>query len=178
MVLATILESADGANGEPNGVRNQQLARTSEIGQATPNIGWHDSQIEILSTGEVKVRTWNLTSISLGTVAFNQWHHVALVYDSAAQRVRGYLDGVKATTEPSGNRQAPFESGNEQRWAFGAADSTHQGSGAYFRGQIDDVRVWRTARTTVATSSWATRCRTATTVHATRTTDIIRSPST
>src|SRR6516225_4676017 len=38
----------------------------SEVGQAAINSGWHDSQLEIESSGQVNVRVWNLSSVSLG----------------------------------------------------------------------------------------------------------------
>ncbi|MEM4973397.1 MAG: LamG-like jellyroll fold domain-containing protein, partial [Candidatus Hadarchaeales archaeon] len=34
-----------------------------ELGQPDINTGWHDSQIEILSTGEVKIRVWGLSAL-------------------------------------------------------------------------------------------------------------------
>ena len=54
-----------------------------ELGQSSINTSWHDSQIEILSTGEVKVRVRNLASVSLGTATFNQWQHAVLRYNKA-----------------------------------------------------------------------------------------------
>ncbi|OGV75042.1 MAG: hypothetical protein A3K18_14425 [Lentisphaerae bacterium RIFOXYA12_64_32] len=114
----------------------------SELSTATPNSSSHDSQIEILSTGEVKVRVWNLTAVSLGKVNFGEWHQVVLRYNRTTQVLDGFLDGVEAATDSSGIRSV-FSS---EYYAFGAADSTNLGSGAFFKGRIDEIRIWNTAR--------------------------------
>ncbi|MHB8956341.1 MAG: putative Ig domain-containing protein [Pirellulaceae bacterium] len=119
----------------------------AEIGQPAVNSGWHDSQLEILATGEVKARVWNLSPVSLGHVSFGTWHHVALRYDKTAAQLDGFLDGV-ASSVVSGDRAAPWESGYGLYYAFGATDTTNMGSGAYFQGMLHDVRVWNRARTT------------------------------
>ena len=120
----------------------------TELGHATLNDPqWHDSQIEITGTGEVKARVWNLNPVSLGTAAFGAWHYVALRYDSSTSVLDGFLDGVHSATASSGARQTPVASGNGQFYAFGAADTTTLGSGAYFNGSLDDLSIWNTART-------------------------------
>ncbi|MFO0969605.1 MAG: LamG-like jellyroll fold domain-containing protein, partial [Gemmataceae bacterium] len=117
----------------------------SELGQSTINTNWHDSQIEVLSTGEVKVRVWNLTSVSLGFVTFGTWHHVALRYDAANTTLVGFLDGVQSAATTTAARQFPSTGG--VYYALGTTDGTNLGSGAYFNGEIDEFRVWNTART-------------------------------
>jgi hypothetical protein len=113
-----------------------------ELGQlALNNTVWHDSQIEILASGEVKVRVWNLSPVSLGTVRFGTWHHAVLRYNRATQKLDGFLDGVEASRDVSGNRSI---SGHIY-YAFGAADTTHLGSGAYFKGVIDEVAIYNRA---------------------------------
>ncbi|MCW8132365.1 MAG: protein kinase [Planctomycetota bacterium] len=114
----------------------------TEIGSADLNGGWHDSQVEVLASGEVKVRVWNLEGVSLGTVKFNEWHHAVLVYDKTAQTLTGYLDGTKAAAETKGARQVPWKNNQGLFYALGAADSTNLGSGAFFKGLIDEVRIY------------------------------------
>lgn len=128
----------------------------SELGQSTPNSGWHDSWIEILSSGEVKARVWNLTSVSLGTVSFGTWNHVAIRYNGT--NVVGFLNGA-ISSSVSGTRQTPPINGtnpnNKQYWAVGTADGTNLGSGAWFNGQVDEMRIWNVARTnTQITGAW------------------------
>ncbi len=90
----------------------------NETGQSAIDTGWRDSQIEVLSNGEVRARVWNLPSISLGFVSFNSWHHVALRYDAALGRMDGFLDGVKAgssNSEISGDVAASTATNQEPR---------------------------------------------------------------
>jgi len=117
----------------------------AELGQSAISTSWHDSQIEILSTGEVKVRVWQLPSVSLGTVNFGEWHYAVLRYNKATLNLDGFLDGIEAATNVSGDRSAPWEYGSGLYYAFGPADTTNLGSGAYFNGSIDEVRIYNRA---------------------------------
>ncbi len=116
-----------------------------ELGDSTTTAPWHDSQIEVLATGEVKVRVWSLTAVSLGTVNFGEWHHVVLRYNKATSNLDGFLDGVEAATDISGDRQAPWEASYGQYYALGLSDTTKMGSGSYFNGSLDDVRIYNRA---------------------------------
>lgn len=116
-----------------------------ELGQTAINTNWHDSQIEVLATGEVKVRVWNLTAVSLGIASFGKWHHAILRYNKATNKLDGFLNGVKSASEVSGDRMAPWESGYGMYYAFGVTDTTKLGGGAYFNGLIDDVRIYNRA---------------------------------
>jgi len=117
----------------------------AELGQGTINSGWHDSQIEILNTGEVKVRVWKLAPVSLGTVNFNEWHHAVLRYNKAASNLDGLLDGVEASTDIIGDRSSPWEYEYGLFYAFGPTDVTNLGSGRYFNGELDEVRIYNRA---------------------------------
>jgi hypothetical protein len=85
--------------------------------------------------------------VSFRNVKFNEWHHVVLVYDHATRTLNGYLDGVKAATEVKGTRSAPPPSA--LFYAFGAADDANMGSGAYFTGLIDEVRIYNRPLTAI-----------------------------
>ena len=102
----------------------------TELGQTTLNTNWHDSQIEILANGTVKVRIWDLTAVTLGTASFNAWHNVVLRYNAATQTLNGFLDGVQSASSSSGARQTPYGSGNGLYYAFGTTDTQNLGSGA------------------------------------------------
>lgn len=121
---------------------NAEGVIVSELGQNTPNTGWHDSQIEILSSGEVKIRVWSLNPVSLGMVSFETWHNVTLRYNTVTNILDGFLDGEEAVSNILGDRSAPFENGYSQIYALGVADGTNLGSGLYFNGLIDEFVVW------------------------------------
>ncbi|MGO9923686.1 MAG: choice-of-anchor Q domain-containing protein, partial [Isosphaeraceae bacterium] len=113
-----------------------------ELGQTALNTGWHDSQIEILANGTVKVRVWNLSAVTLGTASFNAWHNVVLRYSAGTQTLDGFLDGVQSTSSTSGGRSTPYGSGYGLYYAFGATDTTNLGSGAYFNGLIQYISIF------------------------------------
>jgi hypothetical protein len=128
----------------------------SELGQAIPDTTWHDSQVEILATGEVRARVWNVPTVSLGTVTFGSWHHVAVTYEDRGTfgYLNAYLDGVHVAST-TGQRQTPQAAGHQLHYALGAADSSGlgQGPGAAFRGKIDEFRLWNEARDVVSVAS-------------------------
>jgi len=119
----------------------------NELGQAALNTGWHDSHLEILSTGEVKARVWSLTSVSLGFVSFGTWNHAVVRYNSSTSKLDGLLNGVASSGSTTGTRSKSTASGYGYHYAFGGTDTTNLGSGAYFNGTIDEVRIWNIART-------------------------------
>ena len=113
-----------------------------ELGQTTINTGWHDSQIEILASGAVEVRVWDLPAVTLGTASFNAWHNVVLRYDAGTQTLDGFLDGVQSKSSTSGGRSTPYGIGFGLYYAFGATDTTNLGSGAYFNGLIQNINIF------------------------------------
>ena len=66
-----------------------------------------------------------------------QWHHLAGIYDSTNNRVQLYVDGIlraqQATQRPLSTNGLPVR--------IGRAGSD------YLNGQVDELRLWRTART-------------------------------
>ena len=102
--------------------------------------GWHDSWIEVLAGGTLKVSVWNCSAVTVGTVSFGAWNHVVLTY--AAGSLGGALNGVTATPNVC-TRSTP--GGGTLYYALGLADGTNMGSGAYFTGAMDDVRIYTRA---------------------------------
>jgi YD repeat-containing protein len=120
------------------------------------SVGWMNSQLEVVTTptnsavGFVRARVWPRTSpgITLGIVSYGTWNHAVLRYSQSARTLDGLLNGVLSTNRQTYLvRQAPWQFGNGLFYGIGLGDVTHLGSGSFFRGQIADVRVWRTART-------------------------------
>jgi hypothetical protein len=111
-----------------------------ELGQHNINDGWHDSQIELMDDGELKVRVWQLDGLSIGKVKMDEWHHVALRYNSKTSVVDGFVDGVKCADKIEGEKQ--WNNGGDIYYAFGCEDSTNLGQGGYYKGLMDDIRVY------------------------------------
>ena len=128
-----------------------------EQGQTTLNgNGWHDSQLEILSTGQVVARVWSLSAVSLGFVTFGTWHQAVLRYNASTLTFDGFLDGVQSATSDTGTaRSSPVGSGLGQYYVLGVGDNTNLGSGVNFNGQVDDFRVWNTALTAAEVANTA-----------------------
>lgn len=71
----------------------------------------------------------------------NQWYHVAAVYESGSCRV--YINGAPAKSDSY--RQAPPDGVNFVRIGTHNNDSSW-GAKRFFKGMIDEVRVWSVAR--------------------------------
>ena len=114
----------------------------SELGQGTINSGWHDSQMDVLSTGEIKVGFWvgSEQGISLGTFSFNNWYHVTMTFDNSDNSIKGYVNGV---LKKSGTLDKQYP--GDLWYGIGAIDTTTLGAGAYFNGIIDEVAIFNVA---------------------------------
>ncbi|MEM6318314.1 MAG: LamG-like jellyroll fold domain-containing protein [Bacteroidota bacterium] len=74
----------------------------------------------------------------------NQWHHVAGVYDGDSSLVKIYLDGQRINSVSQPNLNSAVKAG--QLGTLGGQFSSTGGLEYPFRGSIDEVRVWKTAR--------------------------------
>lgn len=72
-----------------------------------------------------------------GSIALNQWYHIAAVYDGAQMKIyqNGILVAAQAVTGNIGANSFPVEIG------------TRSGGGAPFTGKIDEVKIYATALT-------------------------------
>jgi hypothetical protein len=120
----------------------------SEIGQASINTGWHDSNIEITSSGVVCFSVWHgsLTNkVSSTAKSFNTWYHLGWTYSGTT--LTGYINGVSVGTATL-TRTAPFNSGFNLHYALGAADFTNMGSdGSYCAMRVGSFQVYNRALT-------------------------------
>ena len=79
-------------------------------------------------------------------VTINTWHHVAVTYDGHYWSF--YLDGVLDNTQLVSSPSAIFpRSDSIQRAAIGSAVNSGGIQSGYFKGFVDEVRVWNIART-------------------------------
>ena len=112
--------------------------------------GLLDFQVEVLADGKVRATLGSSAAhVAAGTVtALNPvslddgaWHHIALVYDQGATNFALCLDGVSAVGTLTGSRPAVYLGS----LCFGR-DPTN--SACFFKGKMDDLRVWSRALST------------------------------
>ncbi|MCE5327282.1 MAG: LamG domain-containing protein [Planctomycetaceae bacterium] len=115
----------------------------------TKDQGYNDQfEIQVNSQGRIGVeltRYQNTRSLSGGTVHLNQWHCVAATFGSAGMKL--YVNGALAAS----NAYAGGLQGNSDPIILGAsASNSPSGQGwplnSYFRGDIDEVAVFTTAK--------------------------------
>jgi hypothetical protein len=117
----------------------------SEIGSTTPNSGWHDSQIEMVS-GTLRFSVWNnqpsgfASSIS---TPLNNWYYVGFTYDGT--NLRGYVNGSLAVTSGTISRSTP---GANLYYAIAHADNTNLGDGSFANMRFGGMQVYNTALST------------------------------
>lgn len=120
----------------------------AEIGQATINTAWHDSNIEILSSGVVCFSMWHgslVNKVSSTAKSFNNWYHLGWTYSGTT--ITAYINGASVGTATL-SRQAPFNNGNNLHYALGAADSTRMGSdGSFCAMRVGSFQVYNRALT-------------------------------
>lgn len=114
----------------------------TELGQTTPLIGWHDSNIEINTSGNVSMSVWHgsLTNkVTTSALSFNTWYHLGWTYNGTT--FTGYLNGVQfGTTSFTRSRN-----GSAIHYTIGAADGTNMGTYAYWKGMFSNFLVYNRA---------------------------------
>lgn len=116
----------------------------SEIGQTTPNSGWHDSQIEMVS-GTLRFSVWanNPGFDSTISTPLNNWYYVGFTYDGT--NLRGYVNGSLAVTSGTISRSTP---GASLYYAIAHADFTNLGDGSFANMRFGGMQVYNTALST------------------------------
>ena len=119
----------------------------AELGQASTNISWHDSQIEMVA-GTIKFSVWtgavqNLSS-SIST-PLNNWYYVGFTYDGT--NLRGYVNGSLAVTSGTISRQTPYNNGGGVglHYAVASIDGTSLGDGTYANMRFGGMQIYNTA---------------------------------
>jgi hypothetical protein len=93
-----------------------------------------------LFAGERTGWTNHVVSHSLGGVSANAWHHVAVTMQGSTRQLTIYLDGVQVK---QATLSAQSAAGNTRAVSLGRNGTT----GHYWRGKLDDVRIWNVVRT-------------------------------
>jgi hypothetical protein len=123
-----------------------------ELGAGSLSAGWHDSQMEVLGSGAMYARVWNLTPVNTGTVTLSTWNYAVTRYSTTTSTLDGFLNGVVSGTVSTGSRQTPQANGYAQYYAIGPSDTTNAGDGTYYDGDIEEVRISYLARS----NNWIT----------------------
>ncbi len=119
---------------ESTGAGQTIIGKSYHATHASPYYTWI---LYLTGTGGLHCRI-DTTSFTAGSVAFNQWQHVAAVYDGAA--IRLYLNGrFLQSTPKTGAIQL-----SARNVRLGGRDTSPLGE--YYRGTLDEVRLARTAR--------------------------------
>ena len=80
------------------------------------------------------------------TVLASNWHHVALVRDATNSTLRIYLNGQGVGTNPTAFGLTNWTINNSMGFAANQNALNNDGNTNLFRGALDDVRVYRTVR--------------------------------
>lgn len=88
-------------------------------------------------------------SSGLGGFAFpappnNVWFHLAVSFDGSKAKV--YYDGVEQNTTTGATPPGPLTKTNGVKTRIGTITNSAFGNNSYFKGQLDDLRVWSTTR--------------------------------
>jgi hypothetical protein len=119
-----------------------------ELGGPDTTSGWHDSQIELETNGNVATSVWPYSlQLKNGSISPGLWYQATLVYNSSSGgTLTEYIDGAQVGTGAFGGRQAPWNgNGFSQFYAFGPSDTTTMGNGVSFDGLIGDTRIYNGA---------------------------------
>jgi hypothetical protein len=112
-----------------------------EIGQSSPNAGWHDSQIEMVS-GTLRFSVWQNQPGFASTIPtpLNNWYYVGFTYDGT--NLIGYVNGSLAVTSGTISRLTP---GANLYYAIASEDGTNLGDGSYANMRFGGMQVYNTA---------------------------------
>ncbi|AOX00100.1 hypothetical protein BJP34_12170 [Moorena producens PAL-8-15-08-1] len=106
--------------------------------------GWSDPGYNLFwYQGKVRVELQNSSRNIIcdnNSPSYDEWHHIAYTWDNTSNTIIVYIDGnrqptTKTFTGPIGTPNQPLNIGRSETRAH------------YFKGQIDDVRIWDYART-------------------------------
>ena len=113
----------------------------SELGQATIDAGYHDSNIEVNSSGIFSFSVWHgsLTNKVVSSAkSFNNWYHLGFTYSGTT--FTAYINGSSIGTATF-TRQPP----SSLHYGLCSIDSTNMGTGAYGSGKMGNFMFYNRA---------------------------------
>ena len=88
---------------------------------------------------------------SWGSLSWNTWHHVAIVYDHNSASLKAYKNGVESTSawsKYSGSGSlGSIDLSSVNTNLYIGADSNSGTANTFFQGEIDEVAIWNTSLT-------------------------------
>jgi hypothetical protein len=105
---------------------------------------WDYSFLEIKADGTLRAGMPGVPSIDVRLLEFGKWYHVAQRYDPANSTMDIFIDGALAGSS-SGTRLLPWDVGRQVYFCIGRGGPKNLGTGAFFHGKADEVRIWRVA---------------------------------
>lgn len=120
----------------------EQGVIVSELGSASINSGWHDSNIEISSGGLISFSVWHgnlVNRVTSSSKSFNTWYNLGWTYSGTT--LTAYINGASIGTATL-TRSAPFNSGHNLHYALGAEDGTNMGEGSYCAMRVGSFQVY------------------------------------
>ncbi|MGV9005029.1 LamG-like jellyroll fold domain-containing protein [Flavobacterium sp.] len=111
--------------------------------QLNTTIGSYDKFIYMNSAGKVLFGVNNgANQIITSPLSYNDgyYHHVAATFSSAGMKL--YINGVIVGTNPTNST-----SSYNGYWKIGGMRTWNNSNGDYFKGTIDEVKIWNTERT-------------------------------
>ena len=117
-----------------------------ELGQTTPNSGWHDSQIEMVA-GTMKFSVWSNQPGFSSTIStpLSAWYYAGFTFDGSV--LRGYVNGALAVTSSTIARQTPYNNngGAALHYAIAHSSVTNLGDGTFSNMRLGAFHVYNTA---------------------------------
>ena len=113
----------------------------SELGQATINTGYHDSNIEVNSSGIFSFSVWHgsLTNKVVSSAkSFNNWYHLGFTYSGTT--FTAYINGSSIGTTTF-TRQPP----TSLHYGLCSIDGTNMGTSAYGSGKMGNFMFYNRA---------------------------------
>jgi hypothetical protein len=133
----------------PNAAGGMVMA---EIGQPTANSGWHDSHVEVSNTGISRACMWigGIRCVNAGSgITGGSWNYMVMRYAASGTTLSGIHNGNAPVTSVATKL---WPSTSNLYYSVGAIDATNGGSGGYFNGTLDEIRISNIART----NAWLT----------------------
>lgn len=125
-----------------NGVIVDELGQATISPPGSPIVGWHDSQIEIVS-GAAKFGLWGAAAGNIVSepITLNEWVYLGITYSSGT--MKAFVNGQQVGSTQSFTRLTPEGYSANLRYALGAGDSTNLGDGTYGNFKLGSFHVYK-----------------------------------